>query len=100
MKNKIFTAVLHTTQSTHDNVALFRVWDADTGDTFGQITVKTGYNILNFTIPSTCARLAIGFGTMASFGGHGSVSIVAQYVALYEGKYTIENLPTYTPYTT
>lgn len=94
-----FTAVLHTTTSTHDNAALFRIWDANTSDTFGQMNVKTGYNIINFTIPSTCSRLAIGFGTMASYGGHGQISIVAQYAALYKGKYTIENLPTYTPYT-
>lgn len=63
------------------------------------MNVKTGYNIINFTIPSTCSRLAIGFGSMASYGGHGQISIVAQYAALYKGKYTIENLPTYTPYT-
>lgn len=30
-----FTAVLHTTVSTHDNAALFRIWDANTSDTFG-----------------------------------------------------------------
>lgn len=94
-----FTAVLHTTVSTHDNAALFRIWDANTSDTFGQMNVKTGYNIINFTIPSTCSRLAIGFGSMASYGGHGQISIVTQYAALYKGKYTIENLPTYTPYT-
>lgn len=94
-----FTAVLHTTVSTHDNAALFRIWDADTVDSFGSMNVKTGYNIINFTIPSTCSRLAIGFGSMASYGGHGQISIVAQYAALYKGKYTIENLPTYTPYT-
>lgn len=98
MQNKLFTAVLHTTVSIHDNVALFRIYDADTGDEFGSITIKTRYNIINFTIPSTCSRLAIAFGTHASLGGHGQVSIVAQYIALYEGKYTIENLPIYTPY--
>lgn len=59
--------------------------------------LKTGINILTFTMPSSANTFIAQFGNFASLAGNGKIDILVEWAALYEGAYTIDTLPAYQP---
>lgn len=95
MLGKTYTIAVNVTSLSGDGKGRIHVGYDSTY--FANALLKTGINIITFTMPSSASTFFMTIGNYASGAGAGTINVLMEWAALYEGSYTADTLPAYQP---
>lgn len=95
MLGKTYTIAVNVTSLSGDGKGRIHVGYDSTY--FANALLKTGINIITFTMPSSASTFFMTIGNYASGAGTGTINVLMEWAALYEGSYTADTLPAYQP---